>query len=103
MTMIDPTQDGINRSEAGAKEAFLAEAYDAGLRVAASTGIFTTDEIWAQMPEGVATSDNRAMGSVMRRLASDGYIRKLPGYQATTRREAHRRPVQLWQSRVFGP
>lgn len=58
---------------------------------------FSTDEVWRLLEGSSAkTHEPRAMGAVMRKFVKEGLIDSI-GYQKTTRRESHRRPIAVWR------
>lgn len=76
------------------------EFYDEAMRVGAvichEQRMFTTDDLWAALPE--TSADPRMLGSVMQSLRGDGLCRPTTGYVPSTRKECHGRPVRVWQS-----
>jgi len=56
--------------------------------------LFTTDELWKQLPR---VPEPRIMGAVMTKGEKLGLIRKVGNEHTPTRRiAAHARPVQIW-------
>lgn len=63
--------------------------------LAASGEPFITDWLWPVLEQaGVVCHDNRALGPIVRRLATQGVIRKTGVYLPSTRR--HMTPVPQW-------
>lgn len=63
-------------------------------------GEFTTDAVWyvlEQMWNTEGPHERRAMGPVMLRAARDGLIAQTDRFQKTTRKQAHRAPLQVWR------
>ena len=85
-------EDALARVEAGAPQTWrtAAEAVLAGL--AATGKPFTTDEVWAMLPQ---PPEPRAIGALMRHAARAGKIRRI-GWRESLRPECHRRPVAMW-------
>lgn len=85
-------QGALARVEAGAPADWktAAEAVLAGL--AATGKPFTTDEVWAMLPQ---PPEPRALGALMRHAARAGKIRRV-GWRASSRPECHCRPVAMW-------
>jgi len=83
---------------------WVAAASSALLAVASGRERFTADAIWTELERRGCTlepEDARAMGGVLRRAVRDGWIVRLPGeYRASTRKERHGGPVQVWESKV---
>lgn len=60
--------------------------------------LFTTDDLWRfLLAAGVETHERRAMGAVVRRLATSGAIRSTGQYRPSTRVECHGRPILIWR------
>jgi ribonucleotide reductase alpha subunit len=57
---------------------------------------FSTDAVWLRL-EGLETPEPRAMGSVIRQAAKEGWIVSTGEYQRSTQASNHRRPVLLWR------
>lgn len=73
---------------------------DAIVRHLARSGVeFTTDDVWSKMT-GIFTSEPRALGAVMTRLAKAGIIEKTGIYVASSRVECHARPIPVWVGTV---
>jgi hypothetical protein len=91
-------------AQASEGSGWLAAASSALLGVAGRVERFTADEVWTELERRGCTlepEDARAMGGVLRRAVRDGWIVRLPGeYRASTRKERHGGPVQVWESKV---
>lgn len=61
-------------------------------RLAASREPFTTDDVWAALPQ---PPEPRAIGALIRSAAMAGKIRRV-GWRASSRPECHSRPVAMW-------
>lgn len=62
-------------------------------RLAATGKPFTTDDVWAVVPQ---PPEPRAMGALIRSAAIAGKIRRV-GWRASSRPECHCRPVAIWE------
>jgi hypothetical protein len=92
-------REAIERVERNASPDFLDFARTIALRIASAhpTG-FTTDAIWEVLDaSGIKTPEPRALGSVMKRLADEGLIRKTGEYVDSIRPQAHARPIPIWR------
>ena len=58
---------------------------------------FTTDDVWAELVFEDAPPEPRALGPVIRRAATGGFIAATGGYVKSVRPECHRRPVAVWR------
>jgi hypothetical protein len=72
-------------------------------RVAGRCEFFNSDDVDAeieamQMPP---VHDKRALGPVMKRAASLGYIRATDSFTTSVRRVSHACPRRMWKSNVF--
>jgi len=66
--------------------------------VADSTDEFTTDEVWSALHRVDArTHEPRALGAVMKSLASAGLIVATDNWRQSIRPECHARPVRIWR------
>ena len=99
--------DAIEAAAAAVGEGWLGEAYAAVVHVAGRRERFTADDVWIELGRRktrAVPGDARAMGAVLRRAASSGIVRRLRGeFRASTRRERHRGPVQVWESVIVTP
>lgn len=65
---------------------------------AARRGLFTTDDVWAVLDAGTAsTHEPRALGAIMRRMAKDGFITATDEWRVSSRPECHGRHVRVWR------
>lgn len=62
---------------------------------------FTTDEVWERMTKTDQTHDNRAMGAVMRKAQSKGWIEPTDRVVKSNRAVCHSRPIRVWRSRLI--
>lgn len=69
------------------------------LAVATSNDTFTTDEVWQYCEDhGIEPPrEPRAIGAVMRELASSGQITTTDAYRMSARPACHRRPIRVWR------
>ena len=58
----------------------------------------TTDAVWHLV--GPPPKEPRAMGAVMRKAASRGWIRATDRTTLSVRPECHRRPIRIWESLI---
>lgn len=86
---------GAERAAAGAGAEWVARATAEAVLLARRGQPFSADEVWAAV--GDCPGDPRAMGAVMRRLASEGVIRATGLYRPSRRPGCHARPVLLWE------
>lgn len=57
---------------------------------------FSTDQLWERL-QGLETPEPRAMGSVIRQAAKEGWIVSTGEYRKSTQAKNHRRPVLIWK------
>lgn len=98
--------DAMARVDEAADEAWKVSADSAIAAVSRQDLVFTTDEVWELLAKmGVARPrEPRALGPRMRLAEMSGVIEKVPASQKTLRPIAHRRPLQVWRSKVWnGP
>ena len=91
--------EAMDRAAANAHDQWAAAAFDAVARCASLGTPFTTDDVWAIMPDDVETHDSRAMGPVIRSAVREGLIQKTGHYRTTTRKVAHACPKTEWIGR----
>lgn len=89
--------EAIRRAAEHADPDWKIEALAAGRRVAARLRLLTSDDVRREI-RGADTHEPRALGAVMRRLASEGVIVATDRYAKSGRVEAHDRPMRLWRS-----
>ena len=60
---------------------------------------FTTDDVWSVLDTlDVSTPEPRALGALMRRAVSYGYVEPTSTFILSTRPICHRRPIKVWKS-----
>lgn len=90
----------IERAEVGAGEVWLAAAVAAVMRVALTHSVLTSDDCRNELADD--SREPRAWGGVMKRAAKLGIIARTERFVTTHRVASHKRPMQLWESCVFG-
>jgi hypothetical protein len=95
--------EAIARVDAHADDDWATAARRAVGWLALTQYTFTTDDVWHAL-EGrtEATHEPRALGAVMKRVASLGYCEPTEQWQQSSRPDCHGRPVRVWRS-LFGP
>ena len=71
--------------------------------IARRQGSLTSEDVWDQMREygtWPQVHDNRAMGGIFRLAAAAEWIQPTESW-VNARRMAHRRPLRIWQSRLY--
>ena len=91
--------EAMLRVEERANPEWLAAARMALIRCATLNPTFIADEVWAYIPEGLTTHDTRALGPVIKRAQTQGYITKTEDFQPSERR--HATPQRVWRSLIF--
>lgn len=91
------------REYQGADRDWLARGLEIVRRLAVSAGegsLFTSDDIWARIPQGTAsTREPRMLGAIMRAAQFRKIADPTAEYQRSTRPECHGRPVRVWKGR----
>ena len=59
---------------------------------------FTADDVWGLLQGVEAPHEPRAMGAVMRHMASQGVIQRTDRVRESVRAEAHRSPKRIWKA-----
>jgi hypothetical protein len=75
---------------------WVQRARDAVQLVALARFDFTTDHVWDALGED-RPAEPRALGSVMKAMASEGKIRATGEYRKSVRVDCHARPVAVWR------
>lgn len=77
------------------------KAAEARVRYLCQTRVeWTGDDVWDGL-QNVHTKEPRALGAVIRQAAKDGWCIPTERYQKSRRPESHRRPLQVWESRLI--
>ena len=78
---------------------WFAECYRIVVATATNTNDFTTDDIWQALADARLPTPHepRAIGAVLRQVASDGLICPTDTYQPSARVACHARPVRVWR------
>ena len=88
--------EAIARVDAHAPEGWLQRARHTVQLVALARFDFTTDHVWDALGED-RPAEPRALGSVMKAMASEGKIRATGEYRKSVRVDCHARPVAVWR------
>ena len=91
----------IEQVTAHAETDFITAGREALERCCFTMETFTTDEIWALMPEGIDNHEPRAMAVIMRFAETNNWAYPLDQYRPSSRPKAHRGPKRVWRSRVY--
>lgn len=97
--------EAVARVEEGAPDVWKRQALLTVREVCGRMYTFTTDDVWeALATKGMEPSDiePRALGAIMLNACKAGYCEKaddLP-HRLSTRKNCHRRPLQVWRSRI---
>lgn len=93
---------GMKQAESNALERWKKLAIESIEKLARRQQFFTTDDVWEHLEmSGCSTHENRAMGSMMRKACNEGWILATDNYIPTRRPDAHRRPVRVWESKIY--
>lgn len=84
----------LDRVEANADEAWLANALGVVRELAKDGHEFTSDDVWRRVP---AAAEPRALGAVMTTASKRGLIKETGRYQNSIRPVCHKRPVKIWK------
>lgn len=87
--------EAAERADEHADPAWRVAAMDAVRSLLPGTE-FTTDDVWARIPDGVTTHEPRALGAVMVQMAAAGEIVKTDRVRESRRPEAHANPKAVW-------
>ena len=94
--------EAMARVNANANDVWKIDARRAVEDCAAVLEVLTTDDVWALLKgTGSTTTDNRAMGPLMLKAATDGILRHTDKTRLSRRPQCHRRPVRVWRSLVY--
>lgn len=97
-------QEGINLSYHNSDSIWKKAAGEALIAVAKQNQSFTTDEVWAYLANlGIHTGENRAIGGVIQSGIRAGVMVHTGNYRKTDRKEAHKRPISIYQSKIWSP
>jgi len=93
-----PTQTAINKSYENAPIQWIVRAEMIIRQLAVNGQSFSSDDCWRELEQhGLTVREPRALGAIMLRLARAGVIRSTGQYVKSVRKEAHRRPICVWQ------
>jgi hypothetical protein len=82
-----------------ADQTWLTACYNVIVQIATTTDTFTTDTIWQALENAALPTPHepRAIGAVLRQVASDGLICPTDTYQPSARVACHARPIRVWR------
>lgn len=100
---IGECERALSRVEAGADPEWFQIALHAAHRTATECGEFIVDAVWERMDHASCsgTRELRAMGAVMRKARTAGWITPTEKYVPSDRVSAHRNPRRIWRSLLF--
>ena len=93
----------IKQVEENGNQQWFTEAMEGVRWLAEQETLFTTDDVWEYLTNSVPeakTHDHRAMGAVMRKAQSRGWIIPTDRYWQSKRAVAHARPLRVWKSGI---
>lgn len=100
-TALERRDEALHRALRNANDPWKSAAVAAIVRCSTIADTFTTDEVWAELHRsGYSTHEPRALGAVMKMVASDGLIEATPNWRQSIRPECHARPVRIWRRAV---
>ncbi len=88
-------EEGIDRVEAGASDAFQSEAWSALLHVVGLGKPFTTDDVKVHVSH--QPHEPRAWGAIMRAASRAGIVRATDRTRQSNEPGCHRRPKRIWE------
>jgi len=94
-------EEAIDRVDAHVEARFRHLAYEAGVWLASKLDTLTANDVRDTLRKyypDVTTHDDRALGPVMRRLASDGVIVNTGTVVNSDRVRNHSRRISLWRT-----
>ncbi len=93
--------EAMAQVEAHARVEWKDAALEAVRAAALASPSFIVDEVWPHLDDDVQTHELRAMGPVMRRAATLGYIAPTDRYRLSSRISAHKNPRRVWRSLIY--
>jgi len=90
--------EAIARVDDHADEAWKQHALQVIASTARALGEFTTDDVWDRLDPAYSTHEPRALGALMKAMASRGVITATERYRTSKRSECHNRPVRVWRA-----
>lgn len=90
--------DAMRRVADHADPAFAQTVIDIIHALCVSSATFNADDIWAAMPRGIVTHDNRALGPMLEAARKEGWCQPTMEHRSTTRASNHARPIRMWKS-----
>ena len=95
---MDELQLALERVDAAADPLWKDVVSDAIWHLVLTAETWTSDDIYDLLPEGCVTKEPRAMGAVIRKFVTSGWIVSTGEYRESRRPEAHRNPKKVWRS-----
>lgn len=90
-------EEAIERVERGAPDDWKVDAFRAIVELTFRVDTFTTDDVWNEL--GADTiREPRAMGAIIRSVASSGHIEPTDEFRISNDPACHRRPKRVWRS-----
>lgn len=90
--------EAIARVDQHADEAWKQHALTVIASTAWALGEFTTDDVWDRLDPAYSTHEPRALGALMKAMATRGVITPTQQYRTSKRSECHNRPVRVWRA-----
>lgn len=98
LDMFAARDEAIGRADDHADTEWKRHAEQVIAWTARALGEFTTDDVWDRIGSGFSTHEPRALGALMKRLATRGVITPTERYRTSKRTECHNRPVRVWRA-----
>lgn len=98
MTTGEELRDaGIEQVEGNANQEWMTTIVDYIIPSLRAGVRFTSDDVWNLLAEwDVTTYNHSAMGAALKRSQRQGLCMPTGEYRASTRKEAHCRPIHVW-------
>lgn len=93
--------EGIERVSDHAYFAFIAAGRIAVRECSETLEDFTTDDVWALIPDNALPHDRRAMVMIMKHAQREGWITATDQFIKSLRPTAHAGPKRVWHSNLY--
>ena len=100
LTLAQALRDeGIQRADDHADPDWKDAALEAVHQTALALYEFIVDDVWERL--GSRPAEGRAMGAVMKKAVSEGWIEATNLYKPSVQPQCHANPRRVWRSKVW--
>ena len=93
--------EAVTRVERHADRDWKRHVLDVIWGLAAFRPELTSDDVWQLLDDDLGTHEPRALGAMLKKAASEGWVTATDSYRPSARAACHARPLRVWRSLIY--